>query len=254
MTPRREISALPEGTRVGGFTVGPVLGGGKSSLVYKGVDDSLLRTVVLKEYFPAESASRRGSAQVEAKPGRQGQFEDGLRRFGAEAGAMSSFRSPVLREVLQYFAANGTAYIVMPYLEGKTLRQMVRGGWRATGAGDLLAVILPILEGVFTLHKAGYGHFGISPGNILVQDGGRPVLIDFGAARRMGRDTTQFPVTDLSPGFAAKEQYYDAAGDGESGPGTWTDIYGISAVAYYIVTGNIPEISISRVAHDALRP
>jgi non-specific serine/threonine protein kinase len=247
--PGQELSALLVGTWVREFEIRAVLGGGQFSLIYKTYDHSLERTVALKEYLPTGVVRRGDSAQVEILPDQREQFAQGLKRFRDEARAMTEIRHPVLRETLQMVEANGTAYIVMPYYDGKTLRQCVHEDWRAKNLDDLFSIILPILEGVSLLHQAGYCHLNISPGNILMQENGAPVLLDFGATQRPGKAKDNRLMTELSPGFAAKEQY-DPDGD----LGSWTDIYAISAVVYYIITGIIPPLSISRSVFDPLEP
>ena len=99
------------------------------------------------------------------------------------------------------------------------------------------------------LHQAGYYHCDISADNVLIRNDGAPVLLDFGAMRRRDSTAEERPVAELAPGFAAKEQYEE---NGEIG--AETDIYALSALGYYIVTGNIPDLSFSRVVHDPLKP
>ena len=251
MTSAEKFLELPAGTRRRGYEIHAVLGGGQRSLVYKAYDVMLDRDVALKEYLPAAHAMRDEGLRLAALPGKREAFDEGLRRFIAEAQAMVKFNHASLRFAYQIFRENGSAYIVMPYYPGRTLREGVRDGWRATGIGDVLMIVLPLLEGLALLHRAGYCHGGVSPENILIRDNGDPLLLDFGAAQRAGEFLDR-PETDLTPGFAALEQYRDNGHDLCIGP--WTDVYGISAVIYYIVTGILPPEAMARVAHDPLRP
>jgi serine/threonine protein kinase len=244
----KALSALPEGATVRGFEILSVLGGGKSSLTYKAHDLLLDRPVAIKEYLPAGMARRTSDHAVEALPDRAEAFEQGRMRFLVESQHMARFRHQIFREALQLVADKGTVYIVMPYFEGITIRKMVRDGWRINDLGDLLITILPILGGVSLLHNNHYCHCDITPNNILIRVNDSPVLLDFGAVQLNGVSDGR-PVIDLAPGFAAKEQYESS---GIIGP--WTDIYAISALTYYMVTGNIPDTSVSRIVHDSLTP
>ncbi|MCL2591289.1 MAG: serine/threonine protein kinase [Betaproteobacteria bacterium] len=248
MTPARKLSELPKETRLRDFEILSTLGGGRNSLVYQAYDHLLGLPVVIKEYLPAGIVCRLDSWRVGILPGKSEQFKQGLERFVVEAHNMTKIRHPVFRDALQRFVENNTTYIVMPYYEGKTLRKMVRDGWKTKDLGDLLAIILPIISGIYLLHSEGCCHCDISPNNVLIRNDGSPILLDFGAVQRQGKAPKYRHITDLAAGFAAKEQYEDG---GELG--AWTDIYGISALTYYIVTGTIPDQPMSRVTFDPLK-
>ncbi|MDR0702834.1 MAG: serine/threonine protein kinase [Azoarcus sp.] len=251
---RRDMSvpaaSLPVGSRLGEFEIRAVLGVGKFSMVYKAYDRHLDRYVALKEYFPANIAQRAGRLRLEVSSANSERFADGLKRFFAEAHVMSRFQHPVLRSALRLLECNGTAYIAMPYYPGQTLREMVSAGYRAQTWEDLFSTLLPILSGLSQIHREHLCHMNVSPDNILIQSNSTPLLLDFGDVRRFGENVEEaLPTDSFTPGFAAKEQYED---NKRTGP--WTDIYGISAVAYYMVTGIVPIISISRGTGDALTP
>jgi non-specific serine/threonine protein kinase len=247
-----DLSALPAGTKVREYEILSVLGGGQTSLVYKAYDGMLGRHVTLKEYLPAAFAARDERSQLAALPGKDEAFNEGLRRFVAEARVMTQFDHFALRRAYQFFLEGGSAYIVMPYYQGMTLRAKVHNDWRITQIGDLLMIVLPVLEGLSALHRANYCHCGVSPDNILIQDNDEPLLLDFGAIRQLGEYPDDCSPGDLTTGFAALEQY-DTSRHGV-GIGAWTDIYAVSAVVYYIVTGIVPAAPMARLAHDALRP
>ena len=251
MTSAEKLSELPAGTRRQGYEIRAVLGGGQRSLVYKAYDVMLDRYVALKEYLPVALATRDENRQLVTLPGKDEAFNAGFKRFVAEAQVMTQFYHCALRGAYQVFMDAGSAYIVMPYSPGQTLRARVQDDWRTAGIGDVLMIVLPLLEGLALLHRAGYCHGGVSPENILIRDNGDPLLLDFGAAQRAGEFLDR-PETDLTPGFAALEQYRDNGHDLCVGP--WTDVYGISAVIYYLVTGILPPEAMARVAHDPLRP
>jgi len=245
--PPRTLSELPAGARVREFEIVSVLGSGKSSLTYKAHDHSLNLPRAIKEYLPAGIVTRADYDSVEVFSGKREQYEKGLRRFLAESRYMAQFRHRVFCEAIQFIVENGTAYIVMPYYKGKTLRKLVREGWRVKNIGELLMIILPILNGIILLHMNNYCHCDIAPNNVLISAG--PILLDFGAVQQNGVVSVDRPIIDLAPGFAAIEQY-----EKTELLGPWTDIYALSALSYYAVTGIIPDVSISRIAHDSLKP
>jgi len=194
--------------------------------------------VAIKEYYPSEIAGRQGDTIRPSQTIHKEAFEDGLRRFADEARRLDSFRDcPVIVTCRDLFRANGTAYMVMDYVDGRSLSDLLErreaNGMPFTER-DLLAVVRPLLAGLSVVHKAGVYHRDIKLSNILIRKSdSQPVLIDFGAAKQVTSALTKSfaPYTD---GYAAMEQ----VGEGEIG--AWTDIYGLGAVMWRIVAGNAP--------------
>ncbi|MDR0717363.1 MAG: protein kinase [Azoarcus sp.] len=247
------LDALPVGTRLQTFEILDIAGEGGFSIVYRAHDGELDREVAIKEYLPAVHAVRI-NGQVRARSAaKRGVFESGMRHFVTEAHTLAQLRHPALSEVLRFFQANGTAYMVMPHYHGRTLREMARDGYRIQSAEELLDIALPLLEGLAQLHAIPCYHLDISSDNILIQKDGAPVLLDFGAARRAQVDRGDPATIILKPGFAPIEQY---SHDEESGlsTGPWSDIYALSAVMYLLISGNMPMISVARTLHDGLKP
>jgi serine/threonine protein kinase len=211
--------------------------------------------VAIKEYLPAAHAVRIDGNVMARSPAKRAVFESGMRHFVAEARLLAQLRHPALSEVQRFFEANGTAYMVMPHYRGRTLREMIRGGYRVVRAEELLGIALPLLDGLVQLHALPCAHLDISSDNILIQEkeNGAPVLLDFGAARRAQIDHCDPATIILKPGFAPIEQY---SHDEESGlsTGPWSDIYALSAVMYQIISGNMPMVSVARTLHDGLKP
>ncbi len=257
MSEEQEPPPVPEGARVPHalrsghqileYVVERTLGGGGFGITYLARDANLNLTVAVKEYLPADMATRAADGSVQPIGGStEEQFRWGLERFLDEARALATFRHPNIVRVLRYFPANGTAYIVMEYESGESLKQ-----WRPRHApvdhGRLMVLIRPLLDGLEMIHKAGFLHRDIKPDNIYVRADGTPVLIDFGAARRT---TGQRDMTSIvSPGFAPFEQYHS---QGNQGP--WTDLYSLAAVMYWLVSGQKPLESASRLRQDAMLP
>jgi serine/threonine protein kinase len=247
------VNALPVGTRLAEYVVRSVIGEGGFGIVYLASDEFLGRQVAIKEYLPGSLAMRGAGLQVEVRQADKRElFMKGMKRFVNEAHILAKFRHPALVSVMRYLEANGTAYMVMPFYQGKTLREQVRNGFRATTTEDLFRILLPVLEGLSQIHSVECYHLDISSDNIMILESGAPVLLDFGAARHTeltGEDSTTII---LKPGFAPIEQY--GSDDSELALGPWTDIYAISAVAYLLVTGNMPPVSVTRIMKDSLKP
>ena len=246
---RQSLHALPPGTVLHDYVVESELGSGGFSMVYLArhrLNSDWL--VAIKEYLPGELVVRAndGTGVRPVNTESEEAFEDGLRRFRDESEQMRRFRNErYIVSCLNYFEANGTAYLVMDYDDGlplsEFLRQREAAGQPFTEA-DLRAVVEPLLEGLEVVHRAGVLHRDIKPGNIFVRRpddiAGRPaqpVLIDFGAAKQnyLSHDSrSQAPYT---PGYAAYEQ---VSSMGEIGP--WTDIYALGALMWRMVAGGCP--------------
>jgi serine/threonine protein kinase len=205
--------------------------------------------VAIKEYFPSDLVTRGADQSVKVRGGdnqHQEQYDWGLERFLDEARALATFRHPNIVRVLRYFRENGTAYIVMEYESGQPLKRWVPHN-APLSQRALLSIIYPVLDGLEAVHKTGFLHRDIKPDNIYVRADGTPVLLDFGAARRVtaNKDMTNI----VSPGFAPFEQYHS---HGNQGP--WTDIYSLGAVMYWMTTGKKPIESAARVKVDGMLP
>ena len=228
--------ALPVGTVLREFTIQAVLGHGGFGIVYRAGHNELDLTVAIKEYLPVELAVREGTTVQPRSGTERKDFEEGLRRFRDEAQALIDFDShPSIVSCREFFRAHGTAYLVMGYEEGQSLAEVLasrEAEGRPFAAADLLGVMQPVLEGLERVHAAGVLHRDIKPSNILIRRrDGRPVLIDFGAAKQATArfSKSQAPYTE---GYAALEQVADA---GKLGP--WTDMYGVGAVMWRMVAG-----------------
>jgi serine/threonine protein kinase len=177
----------------------------------------------------------------------RGAFDAGLRSFINEARLLAKFSHPALVHVYRFFELNGTAYMVMRHYEGQTLREFLNTQQERMNQRMLAAIIGPVLDVVEMLHAADCYHRDIAPDNVFLQNSGMPVLLDFGAARRIIGDMTQALTMVLKPGFAPIEQYVD---DGAMPQGAWTDIYQIGAMLYLAITGKPPATSVARMIND----
>ena len=240
-----DMAALPSGHVLNEYQIDRVLGGGGFGITYLARDVNLELPVALKEYFPANVAVRDDglTVQVRSAEARE-RFDWGLERFIDEARALASFRHPNIVRVLRYFRDHGTAYIVMEYESGDPLKV-----WVARQPGldrsRLLNLVFPLLDGLEAVHKLNFLHRDIKPDNIYIRADGSPVLLDFGAARRVSAEQDMTNI--VSPGFAPFEQYHTR---GNQGP--WTDLYSLGAVMYWLATGLKPMEAAARVREDAM--
>jgi hypothetical protein len=176
-------------------------------------------------------------------------FRAGLASFLCEARMLARFDHPALVRMHRTWEEHGTAYTVMPYYEGITLKAL-RDKLAGVPDESLLERLLERLLGALdVLHAANVYHRDISPDNILVQPDGRPVLLDFGAARQVIADRTQSLTSILKPSFAPIEQY---SGSGELRQGPWTDLYSLGAVMYFMIVGHAPPPAAARALDDDL--
>lgn len=244
------IHCLPIGTvLIGEYVVGSVIGEGGFGITYVGWDLSLDIKVAIKEFFPNGYSSRNTtvSTDVIANIGRDGEYFEGKKeKFINEAKVLASFMDePGIVSVQRFFRANNTAYIVMEFVEGTTLKEHLKSKGRMS-IEETLGVINPIMDSLAKVHGKNLIHRDISPDNIMMDVSGRGKLIDFGAARDTSDYKTDMSVV-LKYGFAPAEQYQS---HGNQGP--WTDVYALSATIYNCITGVVPISSIDRMAGEVL--
>lgn len=246
--------ALPVGTAIAEFEIVGLIGEGGFGIVYLAWDTLLRRQVALKEYIPASLATRVGNtSEVTVRSQRnQETFRAGLKSFINEAQLLAQFDHHSLVKVYRFWEANGTAYMVMPYYEGVTLKDALRQMSAPPSEAWLRALLAPLLEALGVLHGAQCFHRDIAPDNIMLLKGSqRPLLLDFGAARRVIGDMTQALTVILKPGYAPVEQYAEVPSMKQ---GPWTDIYALAAVVYYAIEGKTPPAAVGRLMSDTCVP
>ena len=231
-------TVLPKGTRLQEFEITGVVGEGGFGIVYEANDTLLQRRVAIKEYMPAQLASRTAGRTVKVRsPEQLETFEAGLRSFINEARMLAQFKHAALVEVFRFWEENGTAYMAMPYYEGRTLKQFLSAHPEMANERWLRSMLAPLLDALEHMHEARIFHRDIAPDNILILKSGLPLLLDLGAARRIIGDMTQAITVILKPGYAPIEQYGEESG---SRQGPWTDIYALAAVLYFAITRRTP--------------
>ncbi|MDH4062135.1 MAG: protein kinase [Aquincola sp.] len=236
--------ALPVGQRLGEFEIRAVIGVGGFGIVYHAFDHALERDVAIKEYMPGALAARSATLHVSVlSQGHAETFALGLKSFVNEARLLARFDHPSLVKVHRFWEANGTAYMVMPLYRGRTLKALRQGMSESPSEPWLRRLLEPMLGALETLHAQEVFHRDIAPDNILVGDDGRPVLLDFGAARRVISDRSQTLTAILKPSYAPIEQYAEATGLRQ---GPWTDLYALGATLHFVVTGQAPQPATAR--------
>ncbi len=233
------------------YYVGAALGEGGFGITYIGKDTILGITVAIKEYYPCSLVNRSNTDSpviyTSCTQERKEFFKKGKQSFLKEAQALAKFDNcPGIVSVKDYFEENNTAYIIMEYLDGITLREFFKTNG-VLSYEQAISVMKPIIESLSKIHAAGLIHRDISPENIMLS--GKTVkLIDFGAARFFsGEDEHSLSVV-LKHGYAPEEQYRTK---GHQGP--WTDVYALCATIYECITGVTPDQANDRLRNDELK-
>lgn len=243
-------NCLAVGTRLAEFEITGVIGEGGFGIVYMTFDHSLRRPVAVKEYMPASIAFRGADHSVVVRARRhQPTFDTGLKSFINEARLLAQFDHPALIKVHRFWEQHATAYMAMRYYEGSTLKEIIQRDPAGVNEAWLRPMLESILQALDTLYVDNILHRDISPDNILIQESGEAVLLDFGSARQVISDLSQSLTVILKPGYAPIEQYAD---DNTMMQGPWTDIYSLSAVMYLAITKQPPPTSVARMVTDTI--
>lgn len=243
---------LKPGTMLSGrYYLGNAIGEGGFGITYIGFDTRLEMKVAVKEFFPSGFVTRyiKNSATVEVSNSKNNDFfKSGKDQFLREARMIARFSNDSgIVDVRDFFEENGTAYIVMEYIEGKNLKVYMRehGLFKVDA---ILTLIRPILDALEKVHNVGLIHRDISPDNIMFTKDSKLKLMNFGAAKNTDSEMTARGSIILKPGYAPPEQYKR---DGKQG--AWTDIYALCATLYKCITGVTPDESTLREKEDKLK-
>ncbi|MBR1506428.1 MAG: protein kinase [Eubacterium sp.] len=227
------------------YIIGVVIGSGGFGVTYKAWDTNLGITVAIKEHFPSGVVQRTPGTKLVIVTNKKQEYREGLNRFLDEARTLAKFNTvPEIVRAENYFEENNTAYLVMEYLDGVSLKEYLLDG-NLIEVKDIEQIFYPVMNALESIHKEGIVHRDISPDNIFICNDGKIKVIDFGAARLSDEEKELTRSIVLKPGFAPAEQY---ASKSKQGP--WTDVYALSATIYRSVTGETPEESTSRVVED----
>ena len=251
LPPRSPLQLKPRTILRDQYLIGRALGDGGFGITYLSWDLGLESRLAIKEYMPNGVAGRSGGETkvVPYTEQTKQEFEWGLDRFLEEARVLKKFSNhPGIVSVDTVFRDNGTAYLVMEFLDGVTFEEFVsRRGGRIT-LETALRVVLPAMDALAAVHAEGILHRDISPDNIYLTRAGKVKLIDFGAARNaLGQKSRNLSII-LKEGYAPEEQY---RASGIQGP--WTDVYAMAATLYHAIAGRIPQPALDRQAQDNLQ-
>lgn len=228
------------------FAVGDVLGQGGFGITYKGGDLSLRRYVAIKELFPAGCA-RKGNTVVPDGGYSAADYAAVKGKFLEEARTLARFSHPGIVRVFSVFEENNTAYMVMEFLEGKTLSRLLQDK-SVLPEAEAVRIVEKVGDALATIHAANLIHRDLKPDNVCITNDDRTVLIDFGTARSFATGKTVKQTTMLTPGYAPLEQYGQQARFG-----TYTDIYALAATLYHCLTGQVPPQATDRAAGVELK-
>ena len=238
----------------GKYLIGTAIGEGGFGITYIGMDLELEARVAIKEYYPQGAAARDsrtndGTVRSYSENTRTF-FEEGREKFINEARTIAKFRElPEIVGVIEFFRENQTAYIVMEYLEGQTLKQYLKANGGKISADELLRMMKPLISSLGKIHSQGLIHRDISPDNIMLMKDGSIKILDFGGARDFISQNGKSLSVMVKHGYAPEEQYRSR---GDQGP--WTDVYALCATMYRCITGKIPPEALDRLYEDELKP
>jgi serine/threonine protein kinase len=234
---------------VDGYRIVRSIGKGGFSLIYLAVDEETGDEVVIKEYLPKKLARRDEDLRLAPVDDRQAErLYRGRKLFFQEAKALASLRHPNIVQVLAFFLANDTAYLVMQYERGKNLGKYVQERKGGLSTSFIFHVFLPILDALALIHSRSLLHLDVKPGNIHLRYGNHPLLLDFGAVHPLAQGRTQSGQV-ITAGYSPVEQYYRG---GHIGP--WTDVYAVGASIRTCMEGKTPLPAVDRHGEDPLIP
>jgi TPR repeat protein/serine/threonine protein kinase len=249
-TSTTDSQALPAGTRLEEFVIERVLGAGGFGITYLARDVSLNRQVVIKENLPTQFAWRE-TATGTVRPrhtsgGDADDYEWSMNNFLREAETLASLDHHGIVRVLRKFEANGTAYFVMPFVDGVALDTLIeerRSKNSPFSEQELRGLLERMLDTLAYLHDRGIYHRDIKPGNILISNEGVPALIDFGSARQRLSERSMTVIE--SAGYTPFEQLQSR---GNVGP--WSDLYALGGTLCKAITGMTPPKAADRMIGD----
>ncbi len=243
--------SLPEGYQLFEYVIVSELGMGGFGITYLAEDRNLHTQVAIKEYFPNACSYRNDQREVvPLNEANVDSYQWGLESFLKEARTLASFKHANIVRVLRFFELNNTAYMVMEFEQGHSLKQYVKEG-NALDEKAVIDMFIPLCKGLAVVHSKKFLHRDIKPDNILVRDDQSMVLLDFGSARLSTDEQNESDglTSIVSPGYAPLEQY-----DRHGKQGPWSDIYALGGVLYWLVTGKAPEQSLYRMSEDPVVP
>jgi serine/threonine protein kinase len=240
---------LPNGYQLNQYTIDKLLSSGGFSIVYL-AHDADERQVAIKEYLPAALVIRVDGAEVRINSEENlAVFRHGLKCFFEEGRSLATISHPNVVGVENFFRANETVYMVMQYVRGRTLQFHIQRHRQEFSDSFLRRFFTHALNGLREVHSKKLLHLDIKPANIYITMEGKPVLLDFGAARQSLTADAPKLRPMYTAGYAAPEQYRS-----QETHGPWTDIYAVGATIYTCITGTHPQPADERETEDKMVP
>ncbi|XHR83898.1 MAG: protein kinase [Gloeotrichia echinulata GP01] len=231
----------------GKYRVENFLGQGGFGIAYKGIDLTNSKAIAIKEYWP-ENAARQGKTIIWSSHITPQQRQKEIQNVVNEVRRIQKCLHPNIVRAYDGFTENNTIYIIMDFIEGKTLFKILEQEGKLPEA-RVKRYFIQLANAIKIIHDHQLLHRDIKPENIIIDQSDNPIIIDFGSAREFTIDKTQRHTRLVSPGYAPYEQYLQTAK-----PNPSTDIYAICASMYELVTGELPPTSLERKAQDILKP
>jgi serine/threonine protein kinase len=222
------------------YAIQQTLGQGGFGITYLAYDQRLEQEVCIKELFISGNSTRGANMTVQSQGNSSFSFQEFVDRFLQEARQLVKFQHPNIVRVIDIFEENDTAYMVMEYVQGETLKNLIQQKG-ILAEKDAMFLISQLMDAVESVHSKGMLHRDIKPENVLISTERRVVLIDFGSAREFAEGKTSHQTVMLTSGYAPPEQYSERA---KRGP--FTDIYALGATLYFLLTGEKPLASTDR--------
>lgn len=247
--PAQTNCPLPAGFQLDQYRIERQLSLGGFSIVYL-ANDQEGTPVAIKEYLPNSLALRKeGETEPQVSEEHLPAFRYGMKCFFEEGRSLAKLMHPNVVQVLNFFRANGTVYMVMKFERGRTLHDYIQKHRGEVGERFIRVVFTRMLNGLREVHAHKLLHLDIKPSNIYLRNDGTPVLLDFGAARQTLMSDQPILKPMYTPGFASPEQF-----EHRDALGPWSDIYSVGASLHACITGNPPPRSDDRLKGDALVP
>lgn len=236
----------------GKYLIGRALGKGGFGITYLAMHLPTETIVAIKEYFPSTLACRASDNET-VLPEMENQklyFHTGMRSYAKEGEILQRLSGTSgIVQFREMLFCNNTAYIVMEYVPGLSLKKYMKQQKTPFTESEALTLMWPILMALQSMHQKGLIHRDVSPENLMYRPDHTLTLIDFGAAREFSDDDDENLTVILKRGYAPEEQYHS---DSRQGP--WTDVYAVCAVLYHMLTGILPQDATSRIENDQLIP
>ncbi|MGM0508831.1 MAG: serine/threonine protein kinase [Fusobacteriota bacterium] len=240
---------LPLGTKLNGkYKIEKIIAERSNfGIVYLANKTEENKKVVIKEFFPKKLALRDldGKNLIYKSKIYMEKFRNDRKDFIEEAEIMEECKGENIVKIKEYFKANNTIYIVMEYCKGKTLDNYVKEK-NLSIKSFIKTIYLPLVKSIHKIHKKGYLHRDIKPTNVIILETGEPILIDFGSAVSIRKESKK--KIRVSPGFSPIEFYSESTKQGR-----YSDIYSMAAILYYFLTKKTPREARKRIFNESLK-